>query len=889
MKRKFSKILGVSLTVALLASLVLAAAPVAAVVSEPRVTASPNIVSNAGGYSIVFDSYIPLSAGTATIVGGGGTIGSAAGDAWVFVSADTISATAGPYTVTKNGVAVTLPLTGVGTLAVVPGDTIVFPSTPATDTIKFTTGASPAVHINGDSIYVQFPADTTLPLHFVGEVGGTPDVTLAGSVATTANVGAVTVDAASRTVRLFVASANIGTADHLTIVFSATTANTVTNPPMAGSYTLWVKTSKETIAVESKTYTIAVPISRYNKYGNFVSSYTSIQAALTTAGQYDRIVVGAGTYTQAITGPTTTYVTLESTEGAIIVGNVASTQAFTTIDGFTIKGATALSGINCTIKNCNFTRYLPSVPGLTLLTGSAASLVVDTCEFDTTSGSMQDTCLVLAGGTNDAAVIDCSFNTDSGTGAVTAEDTAISVTGAVTGLMVKGCTFSGTKGTGFVEASGSTATIKDSTFDGYAKAISITAGVPTLNISGNTIKNSSFASAGAIALSGLTGTPSIVITGNTIEDNVGYSVDLKAAAGFVTVINNNLVGNTKGLRNTTTTALNAIHNWWGDASGPTVATNPAGTGDIVSTFINYNPWRGVSSVSMGDIAVNAASLDAQDVAGVVVSGSFTANPDVMWVAAYEANPEAEIPEYSALTNGYFDVYMGAGPAAGDVATIKLYARDINKSTDAYYWSAGAGKWLECDDQGVSAAEDYVWVRVTFTSSPAFADLIGTPFALVAGPVELPGITLTAPTPGRTVPVVTNVGFTWSSIVGATKYELVLSANTDLSSPIAEETVTSTAYTYTGTLTDEASYYWQVTALKGSIVKAKSDIATFTVQVPVETVTPQVTVEAPDVTVEAPAPVTEAPPTPGYIWAIIAIGALLVVAVLVLIVRTRRAV
>jgi hypothetical protein len=83
--------------------------------------------------------------------------------------------------------------------------------------------------------------------------------------------------------------------------------------------------------------------------------------------------------------------------------------------------------------------------------------------------------------------------------------------------------------------------------------------------------------------------------------------------------------------------------------------------------------------------------------------------------------------------------------------------------------------------------------------------------------------------------------------------------------------------------------------------------TITVSVPPPVVTtqpaPTITVEPPDVIVTVPQPtttvvtVTQAPPivnipedeTPVYIWVIVAIGALLTIAVIVLIVRTRRVV
>jgi len=111
---------------------------------------------------------------------------------------------------------------------------------------------------------------------------------------------------------------------------------------------------------------------------------------------------------------------------------------------------------------------------------------------------------------------------------------------------------------------------------------------------------------------------------------------------------------------------------------------------------------------------------------------------------------------------------------------------------------------------------------------------------------------------------------------------VLSKNADLSGALATAEVTGTAYAYSGTLDYETTYYWQVTAWKGNIMMSQSDIGTFAIAaeeyIPPE---PQPT----------PPPVVNIPPTqhivPTWIYAVIGIGAALIVVVIVLIVRSRR--
>jgi DNA/RNA endonuclease G (NUC1) len=59
------------------------------------------------------------------------------------------------------------------------------------------------------------------------------------------------------------------------------------------------------------------------------------------------------------------------------------------------------------------------------------------------------------------------------------------------------------------------------------------------------------------------------------------------------VNSNNISGNNIGASYTGTESIDAENNWWGSASGPTIATNPGGTGDsIVDTNngIDYSPF-----------------------------------------------------------------------------------------------------------------------------------------------------------------------------------------------------------------------------------------------------------------------------------------------------------
>ena len=145
------------------------------------------------------------------------------------------------------------------------------------------------------------------------------------------------------------------------------------------------------------------------------------------------------------------------------------------------------------------------------------------------------------------------------------------------------------------------------------------------------------------------------------------------------------------------------------------------------------------------------------------------------------------------------------------------------------------------------------------------------FTVAPGPGT--GVELIAPKAGATGVAINNIGFTWSEVASADEYDWVLSANSDLSTPIATvEGLTNAASAYSGAdLEYDTPYFWQVTALKEGVPISISEVGTFT------------TMAEP----EGPPPPPEKPTTPTWVWVVIAIGAVLVIVVIVLIFRTRR--
>jgi hypothetical protein len=223
---------------------------------------------------------------------------------------------------------------------------------------------------------------------------------------------------------------------------------------------------------------------------------------------------------------------------------------------------------------------------------------------------------------------------------------------------------------------------------------------------------------------------------------------------------------------------------------------------------------------------------------------------------------------------------------------------------------------------------YYWrVRAT---APLGSPWSGTrSFDIQPGAALVPEIG--SPISGSTIDS-TTPAFSWTPVAGATQYSFQLSTVPDFGSLVYSTATATTAVRITTALDEGTTYFWRVRCT-APVLADWSAVGTFTVAVPAPpaptptttTTTTILTVPAPTqatiatVTVTPPAPavtITQAPaPTitipaappaatytlsipaepaveeiaPTYIWAIIIIGAVLVIAVIVLIVRTRRTV
>ena len=82
----------------------------------------------------------------------------------------------------------------------------------------------------------------------------------------------------------------------------------------------------------------------------------------------------------------------------------------------------------------------------------------------------------------------------------------------------------------------------------------------------------------------------ISLSGNTVSGNT-TGVLVRSSASGVLVNTNKIYSNSTGLENEDAATLDATGNFWGSATGPTVASNPCGTGDPIVGLVSYEPWK----------------------------------------------------------------------------------------------------------------------------------------------------------------------------------------------------------------------------------------------------------------------------------------------------------
>jgi len=224
----------------------------------------------------------------------------------------------------------------------------------------------------------------------------------------------------------------------------------------------------------------------------------------------------------------------------------------------------------------------------------------------------------------------------------------------------------------------------------------------------------------------------------------------------------------------------------------------------------------------------------------------------------------------------------------EVSYDSAYANDVADASGTTY-----GTWVTVTMP--TRGKTYYWRVYVDDGNPLKTRYATGTFVVTLG-AATQSSSLSAPAPGATGISLSPI-FQWEPVASSTGYRVELSTTADFGTTLASKLLDTTVWASGAALEYGTTYYWRVKAVSADTESAWS-VGAFTTMVKPAAPAPAVTVPpaqpAPTITVDVPPAQTITVPaattiTPSWIYAIIIIGAVLVIAVIVLIVRTRRVV
>jgi BNR/Asp-box repeat./Fibronectin type III domain. len=327
---------------------------------------------------------------------------------------------------------------------------------------------------------------------------------------------------------------------------------------------------------------------------------------------------------------------------------------------------------------------------------------------------------------------------------------------------------------------------------------------------------------------------------------------------------------------------NGVGIFSGIASGGNVLYVLDGTWDNVIRITNVG-----TSYKAGIIPAPATAGSATKLIGAAAPGAnvlYGIFDDELYVYTDKmAVPVANVQATKITTTGFTITWDALNVDNSDI-TVEYYIVITDAATAVkvcYGLPTGAGTTTATTLKVTGLDEDTVYQISVWAVDPVMS-FVGTA-SVATQPEKLTYTFNLMPTNGASnVPV--KPVFAWDSVVTAVSYDLVLSTDptfADATKVLATKNLTTNYWAYDGTLSNSTSYYWKV-----RVNTANSTSEWF------PAVFTTVKADAAPVEVNNPPAITLTVPqaeTPAYIWLIVAVGAVLTVAVIVLIVRTRRVV
>lgn len=251
-----------------------------------------------------------------------------------------------------------------------------------------------------------------------------------------------------------------------------------------------------------------------------------------------------------------------------------------------------------------------------------------------------------------------------------------------------------------------------------------------IHFAGNLIQYNSSAS-GIYNLGG-----AVSLTNVVFENNTWYGVWQKS--GSLTVTSSEFSSGEKGINvnggsanvhgssfhnikyfaiyNDSTVNVDATNNWWGDDSGPTIAGNPSGHGQRISTKVLYDPWT-------GKIPLNQAptlGLATDFVNGISATTTFLPAQPSFGIQYTDSNNDAP-------------AYVRAVVSGTPYALVRAPEEDGNFANgEKYIWSAPTSTFAKGNfAYHFEASDGQATVRWPATGELSFA-IKNTPVILIPG-------------------------------------------------------------------------------------------------------------------------------------------------------------
>jgi len=310
-------------------------------------------------------------------------------------------------------------------------------------------------------------------------------------------------------------------------------------------------------------------------------------------------------------------------------------------------------------------------------------------------------------------------------------------------------------------------------------------------------------------------------------------------------------------------------------------------------------WRSLNPTDdMDDVVFEQVTEDLDEDA--MLTGLWlTAGTNVLWCRNMEAGAEDEVWTYEDFLATQVELTAPAdGWALTDEDEVTLRWAELEGADEYTLEYTDDPEWEEHKIKLTGIDNDYKWIEDLDAGTTYYWRVKvsqGEPllsrwsdkrsFTTALAKVEVP---LEWMPENGAQDVILTPSFGWTRVSKATGYEFELADNSAFTDATKETTPINSLVSPI-TLNYSTTYYWRVRAIKdtapvsGWISGAFTTMAKPVEPLPPVEITP--TPPAPEIVIP-PAP---APITPAWIYVIIAIGAVLVIAVIVLIVRTRRAV